>query len=87
METLDIVDDGGNDLRCNGPFKFSASRYHYKETANLNGGGASADDGEPLAAVVVAVVPAGRVERCAFEPRSTGELGDLEGMPEYNSRT
>ena len=48
---------------------------------DLNGGGAGADDGDPLAAVVVAVVPAGRVERRTLEPGRSGELGDLAGMP------
>ena len=42
-------------------FKFAAS-ISFQEMADLQGGGASPDDGDPLAAVVVAVVPTGRVE-------------------------
>ena len=60
-------------------FKFVASII-FQDIADLQGCGAGPNDGNPLAAVVVAVVPTGRVERCAFEPRRTGEFGDLEGI-------
>lgn len=81
VETLDVVDDGRHDLGCEGRDNFIqiCRQTHFREiVSHLNGGGASPDDGDPFAAVVVAVVPAGRVERRPFKPGRTGKIGDLE---------